>query len=108
MQDILLNAIDWQAADTYTTNRGKDKEIITGIPTDPFWKLWKREKDAIKQLGVTLKCERTPTGKTKTHKGICREVVVKRWEVILWVRPTNARLACQIVDKLKENSNEPF
>ena len=63
-----LDYVDWQGLSKYITARGKEKAIITGIPSAMFWRRWKRAGREIRAGYVTL-----------------RKLGKAQWEVVLWL-----------------------
>ena len=37
-----LDYVEWVGPSTYVTARGKEKDIVTGLPSAMFWRRWKR------------------------------------------------------------------
>lgn len=76
-----LAAVDWQGIGTYTTRKGKCKQVNRGIPTRLFWRNWKDYGQELRKAGISLAIagESTvynrKTGKTRK---------IKQWEVIAW------------------------
>ena len=35
-----LDFVQWQGVHPYVTKRGKEKEILVGIPSEMFWRRW--------------------------------------------------------------------
>lgn len=81
----LKACIEWQGVEAYVTKKGKFKPLLTGIPGQGFWLLWKHEKQAIKELGVTIFAEKAEgTGTYRTVRGKSFEVKKKAWLVQVW------------------------
>jgi hypothetical protein len=81
----LKACIEWQGVEAYVTKKGKFKPLLTGIPSQGFWLLWKHEKQAIKELGVTIFAEKAEgTGTYRTVRGKSFEVKKKAWLVQVW------------------------
>jgi hypothetical protein len=81
----LQACIDWQGVEAYVTKKGKLKPLLTGIPGQGFWLLWKHEKQSIKELGVTIFAEKAEsTGQFKTVRGKSFEIKKKSWIVQAW------------------------
>ena len=95
---ITSNGIEWDHRETYTTKRGKEKEIVVGLPGKVFWNRWKKMdlKKDLYAAGITL-----------------RKVCKGSWEVILWISDKNAVIAetlfkTENVNQDRALSNEPF
>ena len=69
----ILRFVEWEPIGSYTTGKGKTRQIRTGIPSQLFWKHWKRRKEELKAAGISLRF--VGDGKSK------------QWEVISW-RPS--------------------
>ena len=90
--------IEWQSVEPYITARGRRKLALEGIPTEQFWKAWKREKAAIKATGVCLSYEVeqvpagrvTKTGMTSRAGGFAQGTRAKKvWTARLFVNAAN-------------------
>jgi len=105
--NTLIEGVQWQGRDTYTTTKGKVKEIITGIPDKGFWRLWHSpEKENLRALGVTVRNLGGAKVGEKTVKGVRKEIIRKQWEVVIWPRPSNAVLVSQI--EAGQAGEQPF
>ena len=62
-----LEFVEWQGPSKYFTTRGKEKDIVTGIPSAMFWRRWKRAGREIRAGYVTLR------------------KLGAQWEVVLWL-----------------------
>lgn len=81
----IAREVEWQGVEVYETRKGKEKPLLTGIPSKGFWLLWKHEKERIKALGVTIYAEKSEsTGTFRTVKGKTFEVKRKHWIVQAW------------------------
>lgn len=81
----LKASVEWQGVEAYVTKKGKLKPLLTGIPCQGFWLLWKHEKQAIKELGITIFAEKAEgTGTYRTVRGKSFEVKKKAWVVQSW------------------------
>lgn len=81
----ILQLVEWQGEVPYITRKGKLKPYVGGIPTKRFWDAWKRHKDMIRSIGITLrKVSSGATGEYRIRKG--KQIPVRRsqWEVQLW------------------------
>lgn len=70
--------IEWQGISEYTTQRGRVKAILTGIPGALFWHHWKHEpgfKQQLKDAQITV---------MRIDKG--------KWQAVLWINHRNAPL----------------
>ena len=63
-----LEYVEWVGPSKYVTARGKEKDIVTGIPSEMFWRRWKRAGREIRQGYVSL-----------------RKLGKAQWEVVLWL-----------------------
>ena len=63
-----LDYVEWVGPSKYVTARGKEKDIVTGIPSPMFWRRWKRAGREIRAGYVTL-----------------RKLGKAQWEVVLWL-----------------------
>lgn len=94
MKNRLQQDVEWQGITNYTTKAGKEKEILTGIPSSGFWRLWSSSKDELKALGITVQAGKSEkTGEFYIRDGIQHERTRKQWEVVLWINPRNRELA---------------
>jgi ribosomal protein S6E (S10) len=83
--NILENTVEWQGVESYVTQKGKVKPLLTGVPSQGFWLIWKHEKEKLKAMGVSIYCaERHKTGQFKTVRGKTFEIVRKSWIVQAW------------------------
>jgi len=64
----VLEYVEWIGPSKYVTARGKEKDIVTGIPSAMFWRRWKRVGREIRQGYVSL-----------------RKLGKAQWEVVLWI-----------------------
>lgn len=83
--ESILQTVEWQGEVPYVTKKGKLKPYIGGVPTRRFWAAWKRHKDVVRSMGITLrKLGSEPTGEFRIRKG--KQIAIKRsqWEVQLW------------------------
>lgn len=83
----LQASVDWQGIEPYVTRKGKEKPLLTGIPTAAFWRLWKHQKKELKALSITvypLAREGTGTGEFYQHKGVKKQKKSKQWQVQAW------------------------
>ncbi len=69
----ILRYVEWGPVGSYTTKKGKIRQIRTGIPSRHFWRYWKQRKEELKAAGISLRF--VGDGKSK------------QWEVIAW-RPS--------------------
>jgi len=74
----ILGFIQWQAMQPRETNRGKVKQVITGIPGPMFWKRYKGNngRAILRELNATI---------GNLGKG--------SWEVVVWLNRHNEHLA---------------
>lgn len=83
--DEIEASCEWQELEIYVTNAGKPKDLVVGIPSRAFWRLWKRNKLRIRHLGFTVRAEDAEaTGEYRTHKGKSYEIKRKQWQVQCW------------------------
>lgn len=89
--------VDWQGLEKHTAKSGNIKDVLKGIPSKAFWRLWKSHKAALKSIGVTLWAERSKvaTGEHRTHKGKSKAVARKSWEVTIWLNKHNRPLLAE-------------
>lgn len=81
----IAREVEWQGVEVYETRKGKEKPLLTGIPGNGFWLLWKHDKAQIKALGVTIYAEKSEgTGVFRTVRGKSFEVKRKQWIVQAW------------------------
>ena len=74
---FLKDIMDWGAARKVPTKDGP--RVVRSAPiTDEFWKLWEKNKDALKEVGISV----------NKHKGV--------WQVSWW--QTQKEAAADIVD----------
>jgi hypothetical protein len=66
----ILRYVEWEPIGSYTTGKGKVRQIRLGIPSRHFWKHWKQRKEELKAAGISLRF----VGEGKS----------KQWEVISW------------------------
>ena len=66
----ILRYVEWGPIGSYTTGKGKIRQIRTGIPSQLFWRYWKARKAELKAAGISLRY----VGEGKS----------KQWEVIAW------------------------
>ena len=91
--EALRTLVEWQGLEDYTTTRGKVKQTLTGIPREKFWKVWNKQKESLRRIGLTVKMAgRSGTGETFVRDGVRRERIKKQWEVVLWLNQHNAHL----------------
>ena len=64
----VLEYVEWVGPSKYVTARGKEKDIVTGLPSAMFWRRWKRAGREIRAGYVTL-----------------RKLGKAQWEVVLWL-----------------------
>jgi hypothetical protein len=69
----ILRYVEWGPIGSYSTKKGKTRQIRLGIPSRHFWKHWKARKEELKAVGISLRY--VGDGKSK------------QWEVISW-RPS--------------------
>jgi len=98
--ELLGGIVEWQAAEIFTTNKGRQKPILTGVPTRNFWHHWKQNKRDIRDAGITLDFEKvhvtreTATGRAAKSGGSYKPARAgKRWRVVAWLSGGNAALA---------------
>lgn len=84
--------VEWSPMEKHTAKSGKIKDVLKGIPSRAFWRFWKRNKSALKALGVTIFAERAKavTGEYVVRKGKSKAVARKQWEVTIWMNKHNA------------------
>ena len=100
----LKEVVSWQGVTQYTTTRGKVKDILTGIPNNKFWDLFRAEKAELKAAGVTVRnLGKAATG-TYVKDGVSRTRYAKQWEVVCWISNHNAAMAAE----LQQEANQPF
>lgn len=76
-----LAAVEWQGVGTYTTRKGKSRQINRGIPTRLFWRNWKAHGQELRKAGLSLAIAGESTVYSR-RTGKTRKV--KQWEVIAW------------------------
>ena len=64
----VLEYVKWVCPSKYVTARGKEKDIISGIPSAMVWRRWKRVGHEIRDGYVSL-----------------RKLGKAQWEVVLWL-----------------------
>ena len=64
----VLEYVEWVGPAKYVTARGKEKDIVTGLPSAMFWRRWKRSGREIRAGYVTL-----------------RKIGKAQWEAVLWI-----------------------
>jgi hypothetical protein len=90
--------IEWQGIHEHTTQRGRVKAILTGIPGTLFWHHWKHQpgfKDQLRDAQITV---------MRIEKG--------KWQVVLWINHRNAPLVqdlgYQVPEVSDETATQPF
>lgn len=83
----LIAFVQWQALQPRETNRGKVKQVITGIPGPMFWKRYKANggRAMLRELNATI---------GNLGKG--------SWEVVVWLNRHNEHLTERLGFKLPE------
>lgn len=99
MQTLIKPAdlpIEWQGISEYTTQRGRIKAILTGIPGALFWHHWRHDANFKQQLrDVQITVMRIDKGK---------------WQAVLWINHRNAPLVEDLgyqVPDIAPQSKEP-
>lgn len=71
LREILTaSGIAWECVSMHTTQRGREKPIVTGIPSVLFWKRYKAGlRSQMTEVGLTL-----------------RRLAKGQWEVVCWPR----------------------
>lgn len=88
-----LAEITWQGVSEYTTQRGRVKAILTGIPGSRFWYSWKHHAEFREQLSkAQITIHRLERGK---------------WEVCLWINHRNAHLVQDLGYTVPEIAPKP-
>jgi hypothetical protein len=101
-QDLFeVNRVDWQGPSTFKTRKGKEKQILTGIPKKTFWTFYKRQKSALKEAGLSLRI-----ADTRTVVSGKRARTVKDWELVVWLNKSNR--AIFEMHGLTTANNQPF
>lgn len=70
--------IEWQGVSEHTTQRGRVKPVLTGIPGPLFWHHWKHRPEyrpLLKSATITL-----------------QRLERNNWQIVLWINRTNAHL----------------
>jgi len=79
LSDLELGAVQWQGVQEYTTQRGRVKPVLVGIPGSVFWHHWKHRPEFKQRLKeVMLSPQRVAKG---------------QWQLVLWINARNRHLA---------------
>lgn len=70
--------IKWQGIAEHTTQRGRTKPVLTGIPGPLFWHHWKHRAEFRAQL--------------KAAMITLQRLERNSWQVVLWINRTNENL----------------
>lgn len=88
--------VEWQGVREHLAKSGKLKLLLSGTPTDAFWRIHNRAKaDGSKvgwiREGISLFClsRRKGTGEYRTFRGCQVEIKRSEWEVQVWINRWN-------------------
>lgn len=89
--------VQWQGISEHTTQRGRVKPVLTGIPGERFWYSYKHHADFREQLKAA----------TITVQKIARA----NWQVVVWINARNSVLVEDIGFKIPASApktEQPF
>lgn len=96
LREILTaSGIHWETVTMHTTQRGREKPVVTGIPSVLFWKRYK----------AGLRSQMTAVGLT------IRRLAKGQWEVICWPRANTIPILEELGFKIPEpvaQTTQPF
>lgn len=101
MQSLTLTPSDlpvtWQGISEVTTQRGRVKPVLTGIPGPLFWHHWKHRQEFRAQLRAAMVT--------------LRKLESAQWEVVLWINRHNQtaveNLGFRVPDLAAKPAGEP-
>ena len=79
LDSLDLGPVAWQGVQEYTTQRGRVKPVLVGIPGPVFWHHWRGRADFKARLREAMI---TP-----------QRVAKGQWQLVLWINSRNRHLA---------------